>query len=70
MFICTIDKDGTTRVRKYGITDYEYQIDSAERGGYRVHLTGAANISKFTIAFNQRYIAMLVSSILRKANLN
>lgn len=57
MFICTIDKDGTTRVRKYGITDYEYQIDSVERGGYRVHLTGAANISKFIIAFNQRYIS-------------
>ena len=53
-YICTINKDGSKHVRKYGITNYEYYIDSYERGGYRIHLTGASNISKFIIAYNER----------------
>ena len=54
VFICTINKDGSKHVRKCSIVNYEYYIDSYERGGYRIHLTGASNISKFIIAYNER----------------
>lgn len=53
-FVCTINKDGSKHVRKCSFTNYEYYIDSYERGGYRIHLTGASNISKFIIAYNER----------------
>ena len=54
VFVATFAKDGAVNINKYGITQYEYNVNPMGYGGYHVHLTGMSNINKFVIAINQR----------------
>ena len=70
VYVATFAKDGTVNINKYGITQYEYNVNSDGHGGYNVHLTGMSNVNKFVIAFNQRVFDQAGMVYVKKSQFN